>query len=122
MTSKAMFSAKVLKGFPPTFESITTVLHFGPRKSYEEMKQDLINFANIRAEPGTDEASTAFHSSRGNSSRKITCFKCQIEGHVARDCRSKESRACFNCNAKGLQRQERAVQWHQQGSSEARLL
>ena len=65
------------------------------------MKQDIINFANTRAEPGTDLASTAFHSSGGNSSRKITCFKCQKEGHIARDCRSKESRACFECNAKG---------------------
>ena len=101
MTSNAMFSAMVLKGLPPTFESIATVLNFEPRKGYEDMKQDIINFANTRAEPGTDVASTAFHSSGGNSSRKITCFKCQKEGHIARDCRSKESRACFKCNAKG---------------------
>ena len=65
------------------------------------MKQDLINFANMRAEPGSDVVSTAFHSSRCNSSTKITCFKCQKEGHMARVCRSKECRACFKCNAKG---------------------
>ena len=100
-TSNAMFSAMVLKGLPLTFESITTVLDFGPRKGYEEMKQDLINFANTRAESGTDVTSTAFHSSGGNSSRKITCFKGQKEGHMASDCRSKESRACFKCSAKG---------------------
>ena len=90
----------VLKGLPPTFESIATVLSFGPRKDYEEMEQDLINFANTRAEAGTDVASPAFHSSEGNSSWKITCFKFQKEGHMARDCRSKECRACFKCNTK----------------------
>ena len=46
MTSNAMFSAMVLKGLAPTFESIATVLSFGPRKDYEEMEQALINFAN----------------------------------------------------------------------------
>ena len=97
MTSNAIISAKVLKGLPPTFESFATVLNFGPRRGYEEMKQDIINFANTRAEPGTDVASTAFHSSGGNSSRKITCFKCQKEGHIARDCRSKESRGTARC-------------------------
>ena len=101
MTSYTMFSVMVLKDLPPIFESMATVLNFGPRKGYEEMKQDIINFASMRAEPGTDVASTAFHSSGGNSSRKITCFKCQKEGHIARDCRSKESRACLKCNAKG---------------------
>ena len=101
MTSNALFSAMVSKGLPTTFDSIATVLKFGPRKGYEEMKQDLINFANTRAEPGTDVASTAFHSSGGNSSRKITCLKCQKESHMARDCRSEKSRACFKCNAKG---------------------
>ena len=75
-----MFSAMVLKGLPPTFGSIATALNFGPQKGYEEMMQDLINFANTRAEPGTDVASTAFHSSGGNSSRKITCFKCKRRG------------------------------------------
>ena len=77
MTSNAKFSAMVLTGLPPTFESDATVLNFGPRKGYEEMKQDLINFANTMAEPGTDVASTVFHSSGGKSSRKITCFKSQ---------------------------------------------
>ena len=38
MTSNAMFSAMVMKGFPRTFESIATVLKFGPPKGYEEMK------------------------------------------------------------------------------------
>ena len=33
MTSNAIFSAMVLKGLPPTFESIATVLNFGPRKA-----------------------------------------------------------------------------------------
>ena len=80
MTSNAMFSAMVLKGLPSTFESIATVLFFGPRKDYEEMKQDIINFANTRAELGTDVVSTAFHSSGGNCSWNITCFKCQKEG------------------------------------------
>ena len=42
MTSNAMFSAMVLKGLPTTFESIETVLNFGPRKSYGEMAKDLI--------------------------------------------------------------------------------
>ena len=65
------------------------------------MKQDLINVANTRPEPGTDMASTAFNSSGGNSRWKITCFKCQKESHMARDCRSKKKRACFKCNAKG---------------------
>ena len=101
MTSNVIFCAMVVKSFPPTFESTAMVLNFGPRKGYKEMKQNLINFANTRTEPGTDVASTAFHSSGGNSSRKITCFKCQWEGHMVRDCRSKESRACFKSNAKG---------------------
>ena len=78
MTSNAMFSAMVFKGLPPTFESTATVLNFGPRKGYEEMKQDLIKFANTRAESGTDVASTAFHStgetaagrSRASSAKK----------------------------------------------------
>ena len=100
MTSNTMFSAMVLKDLPPTFESNATVLKFGPRKGYEEMKQDLINFANTSAEPGTDVVSTAFHSSVGNSCRIITCFKCQKEGHMARDCRSNKSKACLKCNAK----------------------
>ena len=60
----------------PTFENIATVLIFGQRNGYEAMKQDLIKFANTRAEPGIDVASTAFHSSGGNSGRKISCFKC----------------------------------------------
>ena len=101
MISDSMFSEMVLKGFPRTFENIATVLNFELQKGYEKMKQDLINFANTRAEHGTDVASTAFHKSGGNSSRKITCFKCQKESHMARDCRSKQSRACFQCNAKG---------------------
>ena len=83
MTSNAMFSAMVLKGLPPTFESIATVLNFGQRKSYEEMKQDLINFANTRVEPGTDVASTAFHSSgataagrsRASSAKKMVTWR-----------------------------------------------
>ena len=72
------------------------VLNFRPRKGYEEMEQELINFANTREEPGTDVASTAFNSSGFNRSRKITCSKC----HTARYCRSKETRACFKCNTK----------------------
>ena len=52
MTAYSMFSTTVLKGLPPTFESIATVLDFGRRKGYEEMKQDLINVAITRAEPG----------------------------------------------------------------------
>ena len=95
MTSNAMFSARVLKGLSLFFDSIATILNFGPRKGYEEMKQDLINFANTSAEPGTDVASTAFHSSVG------TCLKSRKEGQIARDCRSKQSRACFKCNTKG---------------------
>ena len=37
MTSNVIFCAMVLKSLPPTFESIATVLNFGPRKGYEEM-------------------------------------------------------------------------------------
>ena len=59
-TPQALFSVVVLEGLPPIFESIATVLNFGQRKGYEETKQNLINFANTRAEPGTDVASTAF--------------------------------------------------------------
>ena len=99
MTSNAMFSAMVLKCLPPTFESIATVLNFGPRKGYEE-NPDLTNFANKSAELSTDVGSNALHSRGGNSIRKITCFKCQMEGHKARDCRSKESKACFEFNTK----------------------
>ena len=79
MSSNAMFRAMVLKGLPLSFESIVTVLNFGPRKGYKEMKQDLISFANTGAESDTDVASTAFHSTEANSSRKNTCFKGQKE-------------------------------------------
>ena len=83
MTSNAMFSAMVFEGLHPTFESTATVLNFGSRKGYEKMKQDLIKFANTRAEPGTDVASTAFHStgataagrSRASSAKKRVTWR-----------------------------------------------
>ena len=102
MTSNAMFSAIVLKCLPPTFESIATVLNFGPRNGYKKSKQDLINFTYTRAQPGTDVASNAFHSRGGNSSRKITCFKCQKEEHMARDCRSKEIGRASSAMRRGI--------------------
>lgn len=97
-TTEQMFIAMVLKGLPASFESVSTVLNFGPKKGYEEMKQDLINFSNSRCS-GSDVASTAFHSS-GNR-RQVVCFKCNEPGHISRDCRRKDPRKCFRCNQPG---------------------
>ncbi len=97
-TSDTMFSAMVLKGLPAAYESIVTVLNFGVQKHFNDMKQDLINFANTRCSAGSDVASTAFHSS---GKKREACFKCKAEGHWAKDCKAKETRTCHKCKKKG---------------------
>ncbi len=56
----------VLKGLPAAYESILTVINFGVRTQLNDMKQDLIKFANTRCSAGSDMASTAFHSNGKN--------------------------------------------------------
>ena len=127
MTSNVMFTAMVLKGLSPTLENIATILNFGPRKDNEEVKQDLINFANTRAEPGTDVASSSFYSSGGNIRRKITSFKCQKERSHGEGLHVKGKQGALQVqyegpSCKGLHEREGTVQWHQPGPRKARLL
>ncbi len=77
-TSDTIFSALVLKGLPAAHESNVNVLNFGVQKWFNDMKQDLMNFANTQCNAGSDVALTGFHS----NGRKIkACFKCKAEGH-----------------------------------------
>ena len=128
MTSNAIFSAMVVKGLPPTFESIATVLNFGPRKGYEEMKQDLMNLANTRPEPCTDMGSTAFQLKRGQHQQQEDHVlqvpkggkqgeRLQIKGKQRVLKVQYEKLSC-----KRLQEQKVSVQWYQQGSRKARRL
>jgi hypothetical protein len=76
--SDSMFAAIVLKGLPDHYHSIITMLNYGAEKTYEEMKQTLVNFSNSQQQaPGTQDppAGTAF------SSREGACDNCGRSGH-----------------------------------------
>ena len=107
--SASMFMAMVLKGLPSDFSGIVTVLNHGEKKSYDEVKQQLINFASTRENTNINGS---FHSKEGKG---IKCFKCGRMGHRQSECRSmgqrQETRTCRNCGKQGhIQRDCRSAQ------------
>jgi hypothetical protein len=78
----AMFSAMILKGLSKDYDPMVTLINYGAEKTYEQMKQDLLNFANDKTPAG----SSAFHSGKPNN---IRCYNCKKTGHRRSDCKEK---------------------------------
>ena len=88
---ESMLRAIILKGLPPHFASIVTVINYGVEKEFELMKQDLLNFANSQPQPAS-----ALHSS-GN----VQCNKCKRYGHKQAECTQAKRPECYNCGKLG---------------------
>jgi transposase InsO family protein len=98
--SDSMFVAMVLKGLPHEYDAIITLLNYGEKKTFDELKQDLINFANTKSGGETRNAG-AFHS---HTKQAMKCHGCGKMGHKQADCRSgprRETRNCHNCGRPG---------------------
>ena len=120
--SDAMFVAMVLKGLPREYQPIVTVVNYGSKKTYDEVKQDLINFQNTRI----DETET--RSSFLSTTKPTKCYNCGRSGHKQMDCRvvtenqrlrvpfERETRSCHNCGKVGHVKKDcRQKQREQQG-------
>ncbi len=64
----------VQKGLPVAYESIVTVINLGVKKKFNDLMQDLLNFANTRCSAGSDVAAEG-----------------RNKGHVVKNCRSSET-------------------------------
>jgi len=98
--SDQMLCSFVLKGLPKEYENLCTLFKFSKNeKTFEDLKLDLINFANDRKSNGQREIQGAYQS----SPRPTKCFKCGKLGHTRANCRSAAppEKVCFECGNPG---------------------
>ena len=67
-----MFCAMVLKGLPQEYDNLVTVLNYGDKKAYGEMKVDLINFSNSK--PVQQHQGLYSGNAGKNSQSNMKCF------------------------------------------------
>ena len=102
--SETLFNAVVLNGLPMRYKSFVVPESFNPATNLTELRKRLHNF----------HGSTAQRRKRQNGSVALAvkrdfkkgpkmgnCFECEIPGHLAKDCRRKETVQCRKCGQKG---------------------
>ena len=103
-TSETLFNALVLNGLPMRYESSVIQESFNPATNFTELRKELQNFHESTAQRHKGQnGSVALAVKRDfkKGPKKGNCFVCWIPGHVAKDCRRKETAQCSKCSEKG---------------------
>ena len=106
--SETLFNALVLNGLPMRYESFVIQESFNPARNFTEWRKRLQNFHESTAQRHKGQSGSvalAVKHDFKKGPKKGNCFVCGIPGHLAKDCRRKETAQCSKCCDRACKRQ-----------------